>query len=169
MTKREKIILIIMFLTIIWGWYILFYDPGQSSPPKASAVDTAGQDKKMLADLTQKLAQQTPTASEKHVLALAKDPWTKDPFLSSVSGLRPEKETSERKSNDKPSPVLANWVYSGYLEVAGKRLAIINGLEYEEGESLFPAGYYLEQVEKSHITIGVVGKQITFTLPLTEP
>lgn len=168
MTKREKIILTIMFLTIIWGGYVLFFDSKYTSSPKASAIDTIVQDKQIIQNLGSKLAQQKTSDIETYLIESAKNPWTKDPFLSSAENLHP-KRLDNKKAKGKTTPAIANWVYSGYLEVEGKRLAIINGLEYEEGESLFPAGWYLSRVQKNHVIIAAIGKDTTFSLPLTEP
>ena len=176
MSKRERIILTIMLFTIIWGWYMLFYDSEQSTPAKASAIDTSASDKKLIANLASQLSQQKTSEIEKHMVELAADPWTKDPFLSPSKGLHSEKpdtlqkaEKQSARSEKQSAPIADNWIYSGYLEVGGKRLAIINGQEYEEGESLYPIGYYLHRIHKNQIMIGIIGQKTTFTLPLTEP
>lgn len=172
MTKREKIILSIMFLAIIWGGYMLFYNSEDTSSLKTSEVNIIENDAEIMKDLGSKLAQQKPSKLESRLIDLAKDPWTKDPFLTPAKGLHsegPDTEKKEKRTTVPSVPEVANYVYSGYLKVGSKRLAIINGLEYEEGESLFPAGCYLSKVRENHVIIGIVGKDTTISLPLIEP
>ncbi len=148
---------------------MFFINRDQSSPERGNTIETSKKDLKVISELYTKLTAQRPNKIELHILELANSPWTKDPFLNPVEGLNAKKTSSVAKGNHESLPKAANWVYSGYLEVEGKRLAIINGLEYEEGERLFPLGYYLARVYRSHVTIAMVGKKVSFTLPLSEP
>ncbi len=170
MSKREKIILAIMFFTVIWGGVMLFGDSGhRRSSESASSGNSSSKEKQLIANLASQLSKQTPSKIEEYMVKSAGDAWTKDPFLSPAKGLQSDKPNKIAKSEKQSSPKAGNWLYSGYLEVSGERLAIINGQEYEEGESLYPVGYYLNRIHKNHVTIGIVGKESTITLPLTEP
>ena len=60
------------------------------------------------------------------------------------------------------------FVYSGYLEVDRKRMAIINGMEYREGEGLDIKGYVLKSVSPSSVVIENRGTGATINVPLQE-
>jgi uncharacterized protein YdeI (BOF family) len=47
-----------------------------------------------------------------------------------------------------------------------KRLAIINGVEYETGEELELAGYIVERIEPLKLVIRDKEKQITIIVPI---
>jgi hypothetical protein len=64
---------------------------------------------------------------------------------------------------------LANqFVYSGYLKMGRRGIAIINGMEYEVGEAIEGAGYTVEQIAASKVVLGISGSDNKFVLLLTE-
>jgi hypothetical protein len=62
-------------------------------------------------------------------------------------------------------PVLS---YSGFLQMGAKRMAIINGMEYEEGEMLPVSGYFIRSITPKSVVIGKIGASISHVLPLDE-
>jgi hypothetical protein len=168
MSKREKIILFIMFLTIIYGGYNFFIAPNakqtnSESTPKQSMPIT-----NLVSEIGGKLKKEQPTETEKLQLDLAGRQWTKDPFLASASGLSAQKPTPPEKPSAGPVQKTPDWTYSGYLESGNKRLAVINGIEYEEGEGLLTDGYYVKRIYANRVIVGEFGKNNAVTLPLNE-
>jgi hypothetical protein len=169
MSKREKIILLIMFLTIIYGGYNFFIAPSvhkennSPSAPRQSMPIT-----NLVSEIGGKLNKEQPTETERLLLDLAGKRWTKDPFLASASGLSAQKASLPEKADDAPAKDSPNWTYSGYLELGSKRLAVINGIEYEEGEGLLADGYFVKRIYTNRVIVGVFGKNDAVTLPLNE-
>ena len=62
----------------------------------------------------------------------------------------PELKAESQKKPDRPLP---NLVYSGFLEVGSKRLAIINGMEYEAGDKLDPGGFTIKSILPTRVMI----------------
>ena len=60
------------------------------------------------------------------------------------------------------------FVYTGYLEVGRKRMAIINGMEYREGEALDIKGFVLKSVSPTKVVIENRGIGATLNVPLQE-
>jgi hypothetical protein len=69
------------------------------------------------------------------------------------------KGTAEARSND--------FVYSGYLEVNQRRLAVINGMEYVVGEQLESGGYIVKSIDPEKVILEDVSKGGRLTLPFT--
>ncbi|MCX5820495.1 MAG: general secretion pathway protein GspB [Deltaproteobacteria bacterium] len=93
--------------------------------------------------------------------------WTQDPFLDS----RAYKSWTQVKVPAKDAGAAApkiEFVYTGYLEVDRKRMAIINGMEYREGEGLDTKVYVLKNVSPSSVVIENRGIGATVNVPLLE-
>jgi type II secretory pathway component PulC len=50
-------------------------------------------------------------------------------------------------------PPKINFVYSGYIALGQKKMAIINGIEYREGDPLEIEGYVLKSVNAAMVVI----------------
>lgn len=164
MAKRRKIILIIVMLAILYGAYSLFLE----SPPKRSTVDTGikkGELNKTIADVAGNLSKAGMDKTDAYIIARAEAEWQSDPFYKTV--VREALKAREQKV----VPIKLKKVkltYSGYLEMGDKRIAIINGIEYETGEELEVAGYIIERIEPLEVVIGHKKKPGTFTVPVVE-
>lgn len=171
MTTREKIIVGIMIITVIYGAYALFFSgaPAVVNPPaqKASVADI----QKFVVDVAQKISKGEPTAAELHSMEQAGRNWQKDPFLTSVAALTAELEQALPVTVPKatPKPVAKPKLrYSGFLQMGAKRMAIINGMEYEEGEMLPEEGYFIRSITPKSVVIGKIGASTSHVLPLDE-
>jgi hypothetical protein len=85
------------------------------------------------------------------LLGSAEKEWTGDPFLDDKS-FRAWSKTRDQVKDAVAAPKV-EFVYSGYLEVSGKRIAIINGMEYREGEPLEVKGFVLKNISPSNVVI----------------
>ena len=60
-------------------------------------------------------------------------------------------------------------LYTGYLRMGDKRLAIINGMEYEAGDILEPDGFIIRSISPRRVVIAPPGaKKNTIILPMEE-
>ena len=154
----------IVMLAIAYGAYTLFLE----SPRKRSTVDTGinkGELNKMIADVAENLSKEGLDKADAYIIARAEAEWKSDPFYKTV--VRERRTARERKA----VPVKLKKVpltYSGYVEMGDKRVAIIDGIEYETGEELEVAGYIIERIEPLEVVIGHKKKRGTFTVPVVE-
>ena len=64
---------------------------------------------------------------------------------------------------------LPNLVYNGFIELGSKRLAIINGQEYEAGDKLSPGGFTIKSILPTRVVIvSAQGEGAPIVLPLQE-
>lgn len=160
MSTREKIVIIIMILAIAYAGYDFFL----SSPPKTTSVDTERELEllnKLVTDVTQNLSKEDLSETDAYILARAEVDWVKDPFCK-------EKFISETpKSAAKVSHEIT-FNYSGFVEMAQKKMAIINGLEYETGEELELGGHIVRKIYPNKVVIEVREKKRKIIVPLVE-
>jgi hypothetical protein len=69
-----------------------------------------------------------------------------------------------------PEPVeeRISFTYSGYIEMGGKRLAIINDVEYETNDELELNGYIVEKIEPLKVIISDIERQRKIIVPIEQ-
>ena len=78
-------------------------------------------------------------------------------------------EQREVKIGDRPDTVKPlDIIYTGYLEMGPKRLAIINGMEYESGESLAKGGHTVGLIYPDKVVIVTRDNNQKVAVPLVE-
>lgn len=160
MAKREKVILIITFLAVIYAAYALFL----SAPKNASPVP-AGEELKglqaLVDELKQNLQKENLSEADTYVLEKVNAEWGPDPFYE---------EKIEQKTSSAldalPENITLN--YYGYMEIGKRRVAIINGMEYETGEELEVEGYIVRGIYPTKAVIEIRARQSKIQLPLVE-
>ena len=162
MTNREKIIVGLMLLSVVYGVYTLFF----SEPPKES---TFGGDKELatLNAFIAKVAEKTKTGLSKeqaYILQKAQAEWKQDPLVQIRN-----KISKDEEEESKPPVLKSELLYTGFLEMGDTRLAIINGTEYETGEKLEPGGFIIRSILPDHVVISPADRKTkTMILPLDE-
>jgi hypothetical protein len=164
MTNREKIIVGLMLVVVVYGVYTLFF----SAPQKAATLKKSGANElTTLNAFITKVAEKTKTGfSEKqaYILKKAQAAWKQDPFVQ----IQPKK-TQGQQDAGKPVVLKSDILYSGFLQMGDKRLAIINGMEYEAGDKLEPGGYIIRSILPNHVVIAPPGREKkTLILPMEE-
>ena len=159
MTKREKIILLIALIAIVSGaYYSLSPSPKSVSHTKKDQIES----KKFVIDAINKIASSDSLKKDRYIIAKAKTDWVNDPFYESVSSA---------KYTGKKKPLAASTedgkiVYSGYLATADKKIAVLNGREYETGEALGKSGYVVMSITTDRVSLGLKGS-VAKVIPLT--
>jgi len=163
--KREMIILGAVALVVLYAIFDFL------SPKKSSEIDTAQKSAELntfVTDLTGSLQKETAKNLGATIFSRAEKEWTKDPFLDGKA-LKTWTDSKIMKAKVEEAPVQAvEFIYSGYIEVGRKRMAIINGIEYNEGEVLDVKGYALKSVSPSRVLIENRGIGATLNVPLQE-
>jgi hypothetical protein len=159
MQKREKILLGAMAATLLVGAYMYFSAPGTPAP--GPAANGSG---KVMADEVGKTMDQTRlTPEQMYRLGLLVDNATGDPFY----GGRGTFSSEEAQGGGGQE-----FVYSGYMKVGNKLLAVVNGIEYASGDELAEGGYRVLGIDKTFVTLertdGSTGRKLTRRVPLVE-
>ncbi len=149
MAKRERIILIVMGLVVLYGIYSLFF----SSPPKGVNVKlkkSTGEIKKFVTDMTDVLKDDF-SRQQRYIIAQAKAEWPKDPFwITKVLAKTDIVVENTRKTTASKE----EFAYTGYLEMGERKLAIINGIEYEMGDQMEGEGPIVKEIDPLRVVIG---------------
>jgi hypothetical protein len=168
MTKREKIIVGVMCLTIVYGAYELLGTRGtkKGAPPPSSKVDPTEEVRKFATDMTQKLVAERTESQAQQKLNQASAQWTKDPFIQSTAPIdsKSPEPVAQKEKTEKSEPTQA-FAFTGFLQIGPTQLAIINGMEYAVGDTIDTSGHYLESISAEGVVIGAAnGEKIQLTL-----
>ena len=163
MTKREKIIVSLMVASIFYGAYELLL-AGGDQPEIVHKADGPAQLQQFVGDVATSLAKVKPSASLGAVIKAAETPWAQDPFLQQVINMTAQRaRTADQDARD-----AMNHHYTGFLQMGDRRLAIVDGIEFEIGEEIDARGHLLKRILPTYIEIGRPGTEENFTLPLEE-
>ncbi|MCD4663809.1 MAG: hypothetical protein K8R68_00975 [Bacteroidales bacterium] len=162
MSKREKIILFFMALSLVYGFYVFYVE----APDKKGAI---GENSKLeslnkFISHVAELTKESLSEIDSYIIEKAPKQWDKDPLLSSDSGFQFKAENTDADL----SALKVDIKYTGYLNMGAKNLAILNGLEYEEGEELEKGGFIIRKISPEQVIIEIKGKQKEITIPLEE-
>lgn len=152
MSRREKIIVFIAFLTLLYGAYDFFIaSPAKKSKsipvvhnaaPIAKTIDT----NKLVKEISDILQENETIKAETYVAMSAEKEWKNDPF--SASNVLHSESTKVSIGRMKEIRL----IYSGYLEVGTRKIAVINGMDYQVGDELEINGYTVKHITPSQVT-----------------
>lgn len=128
-SKREKIIITLALLATLYAG-IQFLVSGRSREASLPAVEEKPADE-FLMEVSQSLAQHRLTETEKAILEKAEMPWPSQPFVQTGT---PPVATAADTPSQTAEEASGNFSYTGYIDAGNRRLAIINGTEYEVGD-----------------------------------
>ena len=163
MLNRERIIVVLMIIVVIYGAYSLFLAPGDKSTAPGSQEKMA-ELKNFVVDAATSLSSESVSAVDKYIIDQAEKAWPDSPFLQSGSILT--SQPFEAKAEVIKESI--NLAYTGFLQTDNSLLAIVNGREYETGEQLSEDGYYIKSISPNKVVIGVENNPKTIILPLDE-
>ena len=144
MSKREKIIVGVMIFSILFAlvYYLSPAVTGQGAKP----ADPYTGSEKIIQEVAAELKKVTTSPTENYVIARAEAAWAKDPFYKKVMPAAPKAGPGGTGGPD--------IVYSGYVDMGERKLAVINGNTYQVGEKLdFGGAFYLKSVEPLRVVI----------------
>ena len=164
MTTREKIIVSLMIVAVIYGAYTVFFAGPREVVPTKESGDT---ELEALNKFITKVADKTKkglSRKQAYILKKAEQPWQQDPLVQ----IAPKMSQAEKVARE-PLVLNAKFLYTGFLQMGDKRLAIINDLEYEIGDKLEPGGLILRNIHPNHVVVGSpVHKNKKAILPMEE-
>jgi hypothetical protein len=162
MSKREQIILGFVVVAVLYAGYS--YLGTSEKHPQIKTEEELTEVKNLMADVITQVNNVALSDTETFLIKRAEADWKRDPFLS--PGV-PVKFSPGIGMSELPDQGL-DYTYSGYLETADKKLAIINNMEYEIGEMLAEGGFIVRSISANRVEISVIGGQDAIMLPLEE-
>lgn len=174
MSNREKVILIVMVLVVLGGGYSLFFsgddDKGSSVTATIFGKDQLEDTKKFVGDVREKVKKEMERPSDApYIIARASAEWGPDPFLERKKAVVFNAEAVKDDKVPDVSPEELGLAYTGYLAAGDNILAVINGLEYGEGEKLeMEGGYIVKSISPVQVVIGREGSAGKIIVPLEE-
>jgi len=163
MSTREKILVGLMLVSVCLGMVIMFGDkPGH--PPATPAADEPKTLIRMLTNLTAQFGNDNSMKGERYTLSMARKPWQDTLFLSS-GDILPTSMANPEAAEMLPSNLAL--IYSGYIETPQRRVAIINGIEYVEGEILDQSRLVVRHIDTQRVILGASANKV-FSVPLAD-
>ena len=151
-----------MALSLVYGFYVFFIEaPGKKGAiVKNNKLESLNKFISHIANLTKESLSEI----DSYIIEKAPKQWDKDPLLSSDSRYQFKAENTEADL----SALKVNIKYTGYLKMGAKNIAILNGMEYEEGEELEKGGFIIRKIFPEQVIIEIKGKQKEIAIPLEE-
>jgi hypothetical protein len=162
--KRQMIILAVMALVILYGAYELL--SGKKKAPPVSPAQKTADLQSFVASITAGAA--TEKDSTALIFSRAEKEWAQDPFLDTKSQLAWNQSRGGAQAAAGATVKKIDFVYSGYLNAGKHSMAVINGMEYREGEALEVAGYVLRSISPARALIENRGTGTTLNIPMQD-
>lgn len=164
--KREVVILVIMAVAILYG--VATFILGKST--KKVAVDAAhasAELKTLTSEIALSMTKNALSSGEAYAINRAEEPWQNDPFYErkAYEAMLKSKETNKALSDINKKVTFS---YTGYMEYHGRRVAIVNGLEYSAGEPLETRGYVLRTISPRHVVIENIIERVKMEVPIDD-
>ncbi|MDY6832825.1 MAG: hypothetical protein SWC96_13485 [Thermodesulfobacteriota bacterium] len=171
MTLREKIIVVLAGIALLYGAYELglknLFSGAGDKPAQAVAPRGEADLSNFTMELTALTGHSGLSDRERYILDHRHSRWETDPFVAPETLAAMGKAESGEASGDRGQgpPAQDRFEYSGYIAIGNMRLAVINGREYEEGERLVDGGYVLRRVQPTRVVLsGDGGGDVTVKL-----
>ena len=166
LTKQQIIILSVMVGTILYAAYDFFIAPRTQS----AMIDIGKKSMELEAfinNITTSMPKGSLSAADAYIVSRAEAQWTKDPFYDRKLYREWVKLKEPAKAGGGTSQKMS-FIYSGYLKIKNKKVAIINGVEYESGDPLEIEGYVLKNIFQGKVAIINEKSGAKFDIPLQE-
>ena len=144
LNKRQIIILSIAALFVLYAAYE--YLIARPAAKKAKDEADSAQVDTVVNDLKKDLIKNIVAGVDAYIITKAEANWEKNPFWERQAYREWAAKDGTGSSQDKI-------IYSGYVDSGKRRLAVINGYEYREGEKLEMEGYLLKSIKPSRVLI----------------
>jgi len=162
MTTREKIIVGLMVLTVGYGAVELLLPRAKIGPSASGPAQSAEGLNAFITKVADAVKVGTAGAGNM-VVQKAEAAWKQDPFMVIRKA---STQVADKAASKEPLKPVPNMAYSGFLEIGAKRLAIINGMEYEAGDRLGTGGFTVKSVLPTKVIM--TSSQGDIVLPLQE-
>jgi len=156
-SRRELIILGLAGLAVIYLVFDLIimpsYKPKKIETAQAQNIDI----KTLLAEMSQYAKQVGSVDNILYTMSRADLAWPRDPFLYEDLASAASVEGQKTKFN-----------YTGFVMLGSKRLAVINGIEYQIGESIAGVDFILKAINPNDVVLENLVNRSRLSIPIQE-
>jgi hypothetical protein len=138
MTRREKIILAVTGVVAVAGLWIGL---GGNEPAPPPAGPAASQEAAKAGSMLAAIKDAALTPAEQAMIAAIEAPWPQKAFYD-----KPFAGQTAAKPVSRPH-------FTGYVELGSGRLAVVDGMEYQVGDSLESGGYKVVAIAPDHVAL----------------
>lgn len=151
LTGREKVILVLMAVAIGYAVVTFLIDRGpkgaaKNAPPVSVNVAAITNNVKSV------LGDAASAETDTYIIASAAAEWLSDPFYVGRTSYGAKVDLR----------------YTGYVEYAGRKVAVVNGVDYQTGDELEMGGYIVKRITPSEVVIKDRGQLGEITIPFQE-
>jgi hypothetical protein len=158
--KRQSIILGVMALVVLYGLYDLII----ASKVRLEAPDAnirAVELQSFITQTTATIGNDMPSAYDMYIASRAGSMWGNNPFY--------RKSWDDQSSRPKDNVSMRSlFVFEGYIETGGRKVAVINDVEYMAGDPLEKEGFFVKKISPSSVLIENRKEKREFKIPLSE-
>ncbi|MFO7932261.1 MAG: hypothetical protein ACQETG_10710 [Thermodesulfobacteriota bacterium] len=156
MSRREKIIVGLMIAALLYAAFELLV-PAREQNDSQSPQEELQSAEQVAENISGEMQDSQLAPGEIHVLELAGRKWERDPFYRLPEN--PGSGTDKAGDNGESDGLS----YTGYLDVGGNKMAIINGIEYRPGQQLENTDAVIQSVTAQRVVLRSkeTGEQIT--------
>lgn len=147
LSKQQTIILLIMVITILYGAYT--YYPLLTKKFVHNVTEKEEDLNTFITGLNNDLSKSYPTVIDSYIISRAEHEWQWDPF--SLRGLFKTVGVMGGTGKKAVAPGIFN--YTGFVITGNTKMAIINGIEYGQGDSLEKEGFVVEHISPEKVII----------------
>jgi len=154
-----------MAVSVVYGFYVLVLEkPPARRVATINASDNLEKFNKFISNVAEKTKGGLSDV-DSFVIEHVSEKWTKDPLLNTEKDFKFDKDRPELAQ---ASSEQLSITYSGFLQMGDIRMAIIDGQEYEPGDTLQPSGYTIGAIYPDRVIINIRSGKYKVTVPLEE-
>jgi hypothetical protein len=154
MEKREKIILVLAISALLYGGFDYFI----LSSDKNKGIESVAENQfsnfieKINTTLANLNTIEKKKANADYMISMIESEWKNDPF-SKIEKLSKENQGSSLDQGSSIDTEVGGWIYSGFIKLGNKMLAVIDGMEYTTGEYIKDSGYKIIRITSEKVLI----------------
>jgi len=166
--KRSDFLFFVISVALLYGVYYLFIEP-QARTTDRYVGKQSPELQAYMVEITTKLKKKSSLSVNSSIIERAEHSRLNDPFYDTMS--YGELTMTEALVGADSAAQREDFTYSGFLNAGAKKLAIINDLEYEVGETivLTTGMYVLEDIHPTKVIIGNKVNKDSRVIHLQEP
>jgi len=169
-SRREKIIIGLVTLAVLYGLFELLRQPATKDSYTGIWEDNKALNE-LVAGIDRVITGEGLTQGEQYTLVSAQDEWPQDPFsdvpldMLEAGDMTDIEETVADMQISESDP---GFYYSGFLIMGDKRIAIIDGQEYEKGDELKSGLYTVQGIDPEKVAIKDKKGSRVFIVPIRD-
>ena len=173
MSLREKVIVLLAVLAALYGAYELglknLFTGDRPAEQAADRQEPQGGIESDVASFTAEIIKTSESVKlsprETHILEHGKAEWSRDPFIDATTAMAMKAaEAGDAEGEKNKTAAQKQFTYSGYIALGDMKLAVINGMEYEEGETLKETAYVVQRIRPSSVVLADGQRHLTVHL-----